>query len=72
MCFTFHRSFSSLPQLGCPAGRRFDGQSEAGQGAREPSARTGPDANILSQDQYAARGRLYSAAMEAAAEEDPM
>jgi hypothetical protein len=33
-------------------------KASLGQGAREPSARTGPDANILPQDRYAARGRL--------------
>jgi hypothetical protein len=48
----------------------FDGQGRPRQGAREPSARTGPDANIiLPQDRYAARG--LCAAMDDV-EEDPM
>jgi hypothetical protein len=46
----------------------FDGQSRPRQGAREPNARTGPDANILPQDRYTARG--LCAAMDA--EADPM
>jgi hypothetical protein len=50
-----------LFKAGCPAGRPLlplTVKASLGQGAREPSARTGPDANILPQDRYAARGRL--------------